>query len=356
MKAQLITAAVAGSGGAPYRLSPLELEPPGPDEVLVRIVACGICHTDIDMTAGCDTPTVFGHEGAGIVERVGDNVEGLSSGDHVVLSFDSCGKCAACEEGAPADCEDFMAANFSCARLDGSNGLSDGVSGHFFGQSSFATHALASYRNAVKVDHDLPLDILAPLGCGLQTGAGTVVHSLAMGDSQSLVIVGAGAVGLGALMAAKRVGARPLVVVEPVEERRKLALALGADHALAPEDALDGSVRERLPDGASFLIDTTGDGAVFQAIPDWLTDEGQVAYLTGAEGGGLKAGQSGHSVIQGDADPQQFIPQMIEWYRAGEFPVDRLVTRYAFEDIDRAYADAAASRVIKAVLVMRDKT
>ncbi|BES69079.1 NAD(P)-dependent alcohol dehydrogenase [Marinobacter nanhaiticus D15-8W] len=352
MTLQPVRAAVAGDNGRPFRMASLELEAPRPEEVLVRLVACGICHTDVGMTAGCAAPTVFGHEGAGIVEQVGANVSRLAPGDPVVLSFDSCGNCSACRAGMPAACDHFMAANFSCARLDGSNALSDGVNGHFFGQSSFATYALASTRNAIRVDRDLPLDVLAPLGCGLQTGAGTVVHSLSIGEDKSLVITGAGAVGLGALMAAKRVGARPLIVVEPVEERRELALALGADYALTPENALEGGIAERLADGASFLIDTAGDSAVFQAIPDWLTDDGQVAYLTGAEGGGLKPSQSGRSVIQGDADPQQFIPQMIEWYRAGEFPVDRLVTRYAFEDIDRAYADAAASRVIKAVLVM----
>lgn len=352
MATHSIRAAVAGDGGHPYRLATLNLEAPRADEVLVRISACGICHTDIDMTAGCTTPTVFGHEGAGIVEQVGADVVSLAPGDHVVLSFDSCGACPACQAGAPADCDDFMAANFTCARLDGSNALSNDVGCHFFGQSSFATYALASHRNAVKVDHDLPLDHLAPLGCGLQTGAGTVVNSLAIAKDQSLVIVGAGAVGLGALMAAKRIGCRPLVVVEPVTSRRTLARELGADHALSPYEAMDKGIARILPDGAAFVIDTAGDGAIFQAIPDWLTDSGEVAYLTGAAGGGLKAEQVGHSIIQGDADPQQFIPQMIEWYRAGEFPMDRLVTHYAFEDIDKAYADAAANRVIKAVLVM----
>ncbi|TBW51269.1 NAD(P)-dependent alcohol dehydrogenase [Marinobacter halodurans] len=347
-----ICAAVAGDGGHPFRLASLSLEAPREDEVLVRIVACGICHTDIDMAASCATPTVLGHEGAGIVERVDKDVTTVEPGDHVVLSFASCGDCAACNNGAPADCDAFMAANFAGARLDGSQALSDGVSGHFFGQSSFATHALANARNTVKVDPDLPLEHLAPLGCGLQTGAGTVVHSLAVAPRQSLVIVGAGAVGLGALMAARRTGARPIVVVEPVAQRRSLALELGADDALSPEQALAGGIAAAFPRGVDGLIDSAGDSGIFRAIPDWLAHGGAVAYLTGGYGGGLKDGQTGLSVIQGDADPQRFIPQMIDWYRAGSFPIDRLITRYPFDAINTAQADAAAGRVIKPVLVM----
>lgn len=349
---QPVLAAVAGSGGNPYRLRRLTLEAPRDDEVLVRIVACGICHTDVDMAEGCAAPAVFGHEGAGVVMRVGKSVSRLKPGDSVVLSFASCGRCAACEAGRPADCDHFMTLNFGGSRLDGSNGFEENVSGHFFGQSSFATYALATERNAVKIDASLPLDVMAPLGCGLQTGAGTVIHSLAVSRGQSLVIAGAGSVGLGALMAARIQGASRRIVVEPVAERRRLALELGATAAFSPEQALAGAIRAGLPEGADGLVDTAGDPTLHRAIPDWLSDRGRVAWLTGGPGAPLKPGQHGRPVIQGDADPQRFIPAMIGWYRAGDFPVQKLIRRYPFEAINQAHADAAAGRVIKAVLIM----
>ncbi|WP_129140762.1 alcohol dehydrogenase catalytic domain-containing protein [Modicisalibacter coralii] len=352
MHRQTIRAAVAGRSGARWRLETLELDAPRDDEILVRIHACGICHTDLDMAASCPTPSVLGHEGAGIVEVVGRDVDDLAPGDAVVLSFAACGACAACRAGHPADCAHFMTLNFAGTRLDGSNALSDGVRGHFFGQSAFATHALAARRNAVRVDRELDLALVAPLGCGLQTGAGTVVNSLALAAGEGLAIVGAGAVGLGALLAANIVGAEPRVVIEPLAERRELAASLGATRTLAPEAALAGGMRDAFPAGAPALIDTAGDAAIFAAIPGWLAADGRVAWLTGAAGGGLEPGQQGHSVIQGDADPQRFIPWLLDAHRRGDFPLERLITRYPFEAIEAAAEDAEAGRVIKPVLVM----
>ncbi len=348
----LINAAVAGRGADGFTYEQLHLDDPRADEVLVRIVACGICHTDIAIAAGCTTPCVLGHEGAGVVERVGAAVEDLAAGDHVVLSFAYCGQCAPCRAERPADCEQFMTLNFAGTRLDGSNALSGSVSGHFFGQSSFASHALTNRRNAVHVDPDLPLASLAPLGCGLQTGAGTVLQSLGIGAGQGLVIVGAGAVGLGALMAAHLVGAAPLLVVEPNSQRRAMAERLGASHVVTPEQACAGALEATFPEGAAFAIDTAGDAATLAAIPDWLAEDGRVGYLTGSAGGTLKAGQRGRSIIQGDAYPQRFIPRLIDALRAGEFPLDALIARYPFADIERAIADARAGAVIKPVLVM----
>jgi aryl-alcohol dehydrogenase len=175
-----IQAAVLRKKGGPLKIESLELEGPRDDEVLVRLVASGICHTDIDLSDNwdsADTPVVLGHEGAGVVEQVGKRVNNVTRGDHVVLSYQSCGHCRQCRSGHPTDCERFYEANFGFERLDGSNAMQrSGVRGHFFGQSSFATHALATKRNLVKVSKNLPLEMLAPLGCGLQTGAGTVMN------------------------------------------------------------------------------------------------------------------------------------------------------------------------------------
>ena len=198
-----IRAAVLRQPGAPLKIESLEMEGPRDDELLVRIVASGICHTDIDFCeGGASGPIVLGHEGAGVVEQVGRKVKGFKAGDHVVLSYESCGQCRPCRLGRPAHCERFWEANFGFARLDGTNSLQGGVRGHFFGQSSFATHTLATARNVVKVPRTLPLKLLAPLGCGLQTGAGTVMNSLQVRAGASLAVFGVGSVGLAAVMAA----------------------------------------------------------------------------------------------------------------------------------------------------------
>jgi Zn-dependent alcohol dehydrogenases, class III len=218
-----VQAAVLRKRGGPLKIEFLELEGPRDDEVLVRIVASGICHTDIsfcDSWEKTDGPLVLGHEGAGIVEQVGKRVKSVKRVDHVVLSYQSCGHCRQCRRGHPTDCEHFYEANFGFARRDGSNALyRSGVRGHFFGQSSFATYTLATERNLVKVSKKLRLELLAPLGCGLQTGAGTVMNSLKIPKGASIAIFGTGAVGLAAVMAARIVGANPIIGVDIVPRR-----------------------------------------------------------------------------------------------------------------------------------------
>jgi len=185
-----IRAAVLRKRGGPLEIESIEMEGPRDDEVLVRMVASGICHTDIDFCDDwdeTDNPVVLGHEGAGVVERVGRSVKSVKRGDHVVLSYQSCGRCRPCRSARPAHCEHLYEANFGFQRLDGSNALQrSGIRGHFFGQSSFATHTLATERNLVKVSKDLSLELLAPLGCGVQTGAGTVMNSLKVSAEKSI--------------------------------------------------------------------------------------------------------------------------------------------------------------------------
>lgn len=357
---QKISAAVLRKKGGPLKIESLELEGPRDDEVLVRIVASGICHTDIDMCDewdSADGPVVLGHEGAGVVERVGKRVKSVSRADHVVLSYQSCGACRQCRSGHPTDCEYFYGLNFGFQRLDGSNALQrSGVRGHFFGQSSFATHALATERNLVKVPKDLPLEMLAPLGCGLQTGAGTVMNSLAVSKVESIAIFGTGAVGLAALMAARIVGADPIIGVDIRPKRLQLATELGATHVV---DNRHEEVASRITDitesGVNYVVETTGNWKMYRLAVEILKPHGTVAFIAGGSGArSLTEGRKALGIIQGDAVPQSFIPGLIELYRAGRFPFDRLVKFYDFVEINKAIADAKSGDTIKPVLQIGD--
>jgi len=345
-------AVVRGSGH--FHIESIEMEGPREDEVLVRIVGVGICHTDIDCCEGEDDPVVLGHEGAGVVEEVGKRVKGFRRGDHVVLSFQSCGRCSACRHGRPAHCEHFMELNFSCQRLDGTNAFEgSGVRGHFFGQSSFATHALATQRNLVKIPKGLPLVQLGPLGCGLQTGAGTVMNSLRVGPRSSLAIFGTGAVGLAAVMAARVLKAETIIAVDVLPKRLKLALELGATHAIdGRRPHVAAAIRRIVSNGVDYALEITGSDAVLHTALDALSARGTIAMIANPSEprGLLKRGQKMLSIIQGDAVPQIFIPKLIKLFRAGKFPFDRLIRIYKFHDINRAVADAKRGRVIKPVL------
>lgn len=331
----------------------LEMEGPREDEVLVRLVASGICHTDISLwqSSGPDA-LVLGHEGAGVVERAGSAVHSVRRGDHVVLSYQSCGHCRLCERGQPAGCSHFWELNFGFARLDGSNALeASGVRGHFFGQSSFATHTLATERNIVKVSKALPLPMLAPLGCGLQTGAGTVMNSLAVRAGSSIAIFGTGSVGLAALMAARIVGADPIIAIDIRPKRLRLAKELGATHLIHASRCDPGERIAAISGGLDYAVETTGDPAIERTAVSLLNPGGQLALLTGGSSHSELAGRRRVlSIIQGDAIPQEFIPRLINLWRRNMFPFDRLVRFYDFHQINRAIADSIRGTTVKPVL------
>ena len=351
-----IQAAVLRKKGGPLKIESLELEGPRDDEVLVRLIASGICHTDIDFVDDwdeADHAVVLGHEGAGVVERVGKRVKSVRRGDHVVLSYQSCGHCRQCRSGRPAHCKHLYEANFGFQRLDGSNALQrSGVRGHFFGQSSFATHSLGTERNLVKVSKDLPLEVLSPLGCGLQTGAGTVMNSLKVPDGASLAVFGTGAVGLAAVMVAHLAGARPIIGVDIKPWRLKLGLELGLTHAInnRRQDVVD-RIADITGRGVDYVVETTANPRMHQLAINVLNPHGVVALLTGETGtDSLPEGRKTLGIIEGDAVPQHFIPKLIELYRAGQFPFDRLIKFYHFSDINQAIADAKRGDTIKPVL------
>ncbi|MEH1127427.1 NAD(P)-dependent alcohol dehydrogenase [Micromonospora sp. CPCC 206061] len=368
--ARTATAAVVPEIGAPFALTGVTLDAPRPDEVVVRLVAAGLCHTDLSVRAGklpSPFPVVLGHEGAGFVEEVGYRVTSVTPGDKVLLSFTSCGTCGNCLAGHPAYCAGFLPLNFGGARADGSGTLSgDGgpvtgpVAGHFFGQSSFATYALADERCLVKVAPDAPLDLLAPLGCGMQTGAGTVLNVLRPEIGSTLAVFGVGAVGLAAVMAAALGGPSRIVAVDVVPERLELARELGATDVV---DARGGEVAAALRDltggaGVDYTVEASGNVGALSAAIDALALRGTCAIVGAPAFGttvpvdvnGLLGGKRVVGVTEGDADPRRFLPLLADLVARGVFPLDKLVRHYPFVDIEKAVLATERGEVVKAVL------
>ena len=358
-------AAVVESQGQPFTMAEVELEAPRDDEVLVRMVATGLCHTDITMGHFLPAemfPNVFGHEGAGVVEAVGPQVQGLEPGDHVVMSFRSCRDCATCRKGLVGYCDQTLLLNYMGMRMDGSTSLQrDGspVFGNFFGQSSLAAHALAYADNCVKVDPELDLTLLAPYGCGFQTGAGTVLNVIKPAKDDSLVVYGVGAVGLAAIATAVAEGVASIIAVDPLAARRTVAEKLGATTVdpTAVEDVV-ARVRELTGGGAAYGIDTTAIPEVVKQAQQSLAARGTLVALgLGAEEYVLDAidllqgGKTVTSSIEGDSDPQEMVPRLIEMRAAGTFPMDDLVTTYPADQINQAVADVTSGAVVKPVLV-----
>ncbi|MDQ1403862.1 MAG: aryl-alcohol dehydrogenase [Actinomycetota bacterium] len=358
-----ITAAVLRAADGPYALEQVDLAEPLADEVLVRIVAAGMCHTDV-LPRGEVTfsppPIITGHEGAGVVEAVGADVTGIAVGDHVVLSFDSCGTCEACAAGNPAHCETFLMRNLLGRRLDFTTGVTDAagaeVASRWFGQSSFATHAMATARNVVVVDKELPLEKLGPLGCGIQTGAGSVLVALDVQPGKTIVVFGAGAVGLAAIMAAKVADAATIIAVDLHQHRLDLALELGATHAIdGSGDDVVAQIHALTGGGAHYAIDTTGVPAVMTNALAGLR-LGGVAGFVGIQVGDLVLdgaaliGKTAIGILEGNTDPHTFIPRMLELWQAGQFPFDRLIEEFPLAEINEAEQASLSGRVIKPVL------
>jgi aryl-alcohol dehydrogenase len=362
-----ITAAVVPARSAPFQIEALELANPNPDEVLVRIVASGMCHTDLHARDGYFAnlayPVVCGHEGAGIVEAIGADVTDISPADPVVISFPWCGECEACRAERISYCTNARALKSGGRRADGSTPMRrpDGepVYSCFFQQSSFATFAVAPAKDVIKIRRDAPIDMLGPLGCGLQTGAGAVLNAMQPRDGQSLVVFGVGGVGLTGLMAGRIVGCDPIIAVDRLPARLALARQLGATHALENNGADTlAEIRKITGGGAHFALETSAVPAVFRLAVDALRGLGTCVLVGSARAGTevsfempwLQGGRTVRGVIQGDSRPRDFIPRLVDLFMAGHFPLDRLVTRYAFTDINRAAADAASGAAIKPVL------
>jgi aryl-alcohol dehydrogenase len=365
-----VKAAVARANCPEFSVENLSLDSPRSDEILIRVSGVGICHTDIVMKGGVtpETPAVFGHEGAGIVEKIGDAVTKVKPSDRVAISFRSCGTCAQCRAGHPAYCSTMASLNFSGARPDGSTTLRTDehrVASNFFGQSSFANYCLAYERNVVKISDEVPLEIAGPLGCGVQTGAGAVMRVLSCDPGSSILVLGGGTVGLSAVLGARVQGCSTIIVVEPHAARRTLASELGATHVIDPAVAIDlsAAVRAIAPEGVNFAVDTSGVPKVQSAAMACLAHRGVLGLVaisppgTPVPGDLMSltiSGQSVKGIIEGDSDPDVFIPELISLYLEGRFPFDRLLKTYPLREINQAIADQHSGACIKAVLLPWD--
>jgi aryl-alcohol dehydrogenase len=354
------------------------LDEPRPDEVLVKVMATGMCHTDMvarDQLYEVPMPIVLGHEGAGIVEQIGSSVKKLAIGDHVVLTYMWCGHCRPCLRGDLTYCENFYPLNFGGAREDGSTSTFETVGeheahethnhgrhihDHFFGQSTFGTYALANERNAVKVPKEAPLELLGPLGCGIQTGAGAVMNALKVRPGSSFATFGGGAVGLSAVMAARVAGATTIVAADVVPSRLELARELGATHTVnSRETDPVASVREITGGGADFTLESSGRPEVLRQAIDALANCGTCGIVgapaLGTEAsfdvnGVMTAGKRIIGIIEGDSKPDLFILALVELYIQGRFPFDKLVKFYTLDQINQAAEDSEKGLTIKPII------
>jgi aryl-alcohol dehydrogenase len=364
-----ITAAVARTPHGDFTVEAADIDAPRADEVLVRINGVGLCHTDLIARDGfipIALPAVLGHEGAGIVEAVGSSVTKVAPGDRVVLSFSSCGHCARCDDHLPSYCREFPSLNYAGARADGTSGISIAgtpASANFFGQSSFASHALTFERNVVRIDDaDAPLEILGPLGCGFQTGAGGIMRSLACPAGSTLAIFGGGPVGLTAVMGAVVQGCLTIILVEPIAARRDLARDLGATHVIDPADGdVTAAIRAIVPDGVDFAFESSGREAVVEAALAALASHGTLG-LVGVPpkpessvlinlASLITFGHRIHGIIEGDSDLDGFIPELVALYQAGRFPIDKLIKTFPLADINAAVDAQRRGDCVKAVLI-----
>ncbi len=363
----MAVAAVVEEAHRAFVLQEVDVDGLRRDEVLIDVKASGICHTDLGARAGAfptPLPCVLGHEGAGVVAAVGPAVSGLVVGDHVAMSFASCGACRSCLIGRPAYCAEFLPRNFLAQRADGTTALSRGgvpLRSQFFGQSSFASQAICQQRSVVRIDADIPFELLAPFGCGIQTGAGAVLNVLRPGPSDSLAVLGAGAVGMSAIMAARLTGCGTIIAIDVNPQRLELAVELGATHTV------DAGRRDPVEDvraitgGAAFSLECTGVPAVLRQAVDMLGSDATCGVIGAPPFGTdvaldvnelIALGRHVRGIVEGDSVPQLLIPELVRLWSEGRFPVDRLVATFPFDQINDAVDRMSDGSVIKPVVIL----
>lgn len=360
-------AAVVEGPGAPFTVQDVELGDPQPTEIQVRMTAVGICHTDLTIGAGhipFPLPGVLGHEGTGVVEAVGSAVTRVVPGDTVVLTFTSCGHCPSCASAHPAYCTTWIPQNLiGGKRVDGTSPISRAgqpLGGRFFGQSSFARHAIVDERSAVKIEADVPPELLAPLGCSIQTGTGAVWNTLRPEPGSSIAVLGVGAVGIAAIMAASLSPVRQIIAVGRNPEHLAMAEKFGATHTLdTTQVELASGLRDRTGGaGVDNVVEAIGNADLLRTSIDALATRGSVAVV-GAPPYGVEVALDVHrllpgrrilGVCEGDSDPEQLIPLLAGLVKSGRLPIAPLIREYPFAEIDAAAKDFAAGRATKAVL------
>ncbi|TSD56851.1 zinc-binding dehydrogenase [Variovorax sp. KBS0712] len=353
----------------PLEIEEVELAPPGPGEVLVRIAAAGLCHSDLSILNGDRprrTPIVLGHEAAGVVEALGEGVTDLAPGDHVILMFvPSCGHCAPCAEGRPALCEPGGAANVAGTLLGGARRLSyrGEPMDHFVGVSAFAEYATVSRRSLHKIDRELPLEIAAMFGCAVVTGVGAVVNTSQVRPGQTVAVVGLGGVGLAALMGALAAGAARVIAVDLAQDKLDFALALGAtdsvnasdpDAAKRLRDMTEGGVDHALEMVGSakalefaYKVTRRGGTTVTVGLPAAIQTLNTPVWHLVAEERTLKGSYLGSCV------PRRDLGRFIALYRQGKLPVDRLLTgRLKLEEINEGFDRLQRGEAIRQIVTM----
>ncbi|WP_159722827.1 NAD(P)-dependent alcohol dehydrogenase [Enterococcus sp. CSURQ0835] len=362
-----ITAALVKEKGAPYEITELELAEVQAQDVLVKIVASGLCRSDYGERNGNSLafPNVLGHEGAGIVEKVGSAVTSVEVGDHVILSYAYCGKCRHCRAGHPSSCTFWLTVNNQGKNVRGEyvlHTLEEEEVNNFFNQSAFSTYSLTDESNLVKVSKKVDLRLLGPLGCGLGTGSGAVLSVLKPDVGDGIAIFGTGAVGFAAIMAAKLAGCYPIVAIDLHDQRLQTAKKLGASHLINSTSTDPAALIAELTAGVGLphVIDSTGVPEVMTQALQSVSHSGTFIPLAVTKKhfevntffdlvfGNKKI----RGVLIGDTIAKDHLPNLIDFYERGDFPFDQFIKFYDFNEINQAEKDSLSGEVIKAVVVM----
>ena len=362
-------AAVLTAPGTPLEVAgDVHLDPPGPGQVRVEVAACGICHSGVSLIDGTFPilgPTVPGHEAAGVVAEVGPGVETVSVGDHVVLSPNpACGHCRGCRRGRPGTCtrsSGLMTSSFA----DGSTKLSRGgeVVWRGLGLAGWAEQVVVPAEGAVAVPREVPLDVACVIGCAVQTGVGAAVNTASIEPGDSVLVVGAGGIGLSAVAGAAAAGAPRIIVSDPSEWRREAAARFGATDVLDPtSDDVVAEVMELTEGGVDTAFDAVGSAALVDTCLAAVVNGGEVVLVGAApitdtvELNAVTMMFSEKSVrgsLLGSSLSVRDIPRIVQMWQAGRLPLDEMVTaRRPLEDVNEAVADAAAGRGLRTVLTM----
>ena len=362
-----IKAAVLEAYDTPFVLHDVEIDEPRDHEVLVKIVASGVCHTD-GLAQHADLPFpppgVLGHEGSGIVEAIGAKVTSVEVGDHVIIGWPWCGECEACLTGNPRYCALIGRLLAGGNRLDGSSAFRrDGgpLNSHFFGVSSFATYSITNESSLVNVEKSLPIEKLGPLACGIATGAGAVFNAAQPKIGDSLVVYGTGSVGLAAIMAAKNTGATKIIAVDLHDSRLEMARSLGATHTVnAKNDDPVSAIHDICGGPATFALECTGIIAVCRQAIDSVGMMGTAILIGGAPAGAEFSadhlttlwGKTIKGILGGEGTSKRLMTGLLDLYQQGRFPFDRLITEFPFDQVNEALAASYAGDVLKPLLIM----
>jgi NDMA-dependent alcohol dehydrogenase len=364
-----VRAAVLRQPNEPIRVEVLDLAPPQSGEVLVKVVAAGVCHSDWHLVTGDTqhpTPVVLGHEGSGIVESVGAGVTSVKLGDHVALNWaPACGGCFYCRKSRPNLCSTYVGPIWAGTLLDGTTRLTQNGSPvyHYCALACFAEYAVVPEVCCVTVPPSLPFEVAAVIGCAVTTGVGSVLNTAGVEPASSVVVYGAGGVGLSTIMGARLADAGPIIAVDPLASRREAALDLGATHAIVPGEDAVAAIRDLTEGrGADYVFEAIGIPSV-QEESLAATRPGGTIVFSGLSPMGSRTNLSGAILVRqektvkgsyyGTANPPEDFRRYAEWYEQGRLPLDRLVSQtYRIDEINEAFADMLQGTTRRGVVLM----